>query len=165
MKFTKVRDVKSPSRANAGDAGVDFYIPKYSKEIIEELSDINGVVVDTQGIYIYPNYSINIPTGIKVVVPFGKALFVQNKSGIASKKKLIKGACVIDHNYSGEVIVNLHNIGNSMQHLPWDTKMVQMILLDVDLSEYEEISTEEYSNIMDHPENTRGEGGFGSTGL
>lgn len=25
--FTKVRDVKSPTRANKHDAGIDFYIP------------------------------------------------------------------------------------------------------------------------------------------
>ena len=27
IRFTKVRDVKSPSRGNVGDAGIDFYTP------------------------------------------------------------------------------------------------------------------------------------------
>lgn len=28
FRFIKVRDVKTPSRGNAGDAGLDFYIPR-----------------------------------------------------------------------------------------------------------------------------------------
>ena len=28
IKFLKVRDVKSPSRANEYDAGIDFYVPE-----------------------------------------------------------------------------------------------------------------------------------------
>ena len=28
FRFIKVRDVKSPSRGNEGDAGLDFYIPE-----------------------------------------------------------------------------------------------------------------------------------------
>ena len=27
IRFIKVRDVKSPSRSNVGDAGLDFYMP------------------------------------------------------------------------------------------------------------------------------------------
>ena len=30
FRFIKVRDVKSPSRGNEGDAGLDFYIPEDS---------------------------------------------------------------------------------------------------------------------------------------
>lgn len=28
FRFIKVRDVKTPSRGNVGDAGLDFYIPR-----------------------------------------------------------------------------------------------------------------------------------------
>lgn len=35
MKFCKIRNVQSPKRAHANDAGIDFYIPKYSKEFME----------------------------------------------------------------------------------------------------------------------------------
>ncbi len=36
LEFTKIRDVKSPNRANDGDAGLDFYIPKlYMDDILK----------------------------------------------------------------------------------------------------------------------------------
>jgi len=165
MKFTKIRDVKTPSRANAGDAGVDFYVPSYTTELAEKISKVGAVYIDNQNIKIPPQSSVCIPSGIKVIVPFGKALIAKNKSGIASKKGLVVGACVIDYFYAGEVHIDIHNIGDSVQVIDFGTKLVQFVLQDVDLSEYEEISNDEYINIMEHPENTRGAGGFGSTGI
>lgn len=37
IQFTKIRDVKSPNRANLNDAGMDFYIPNYSEEFLNDL--------------------------------------------------------------------------------------------------------------------------------
>ena len=34
FRFIKVRDVKTPSRGNAGDAGLDFYIPRNLLQIL-----------------------------------------------------------------------------------------------------------------------------------
>ena len=39
--FTKVRDVKSPTRANKHDAGIDFYIPVIDEKIINDIKDKN----------------------------------------------------------------------------------------------------------------------------
>ena len=74
IKFTKVRDVKSPCRANPGDAGIDIYVP----------SDFKPKQLDHGD-------SILIPAGIKVEVPIGYALIFHNKSGIAAKKNLCWG--------------------------------------------------------------------------
>ena len=38
VRFTKIRNVKSPSR-NQGDAGSDFYVPEYSEEFIKDLKE------------------------------------------------------------------------------------------------------------------------------
>jgi len=40
-KFLKKREVKSPSRAFQNDAGIDFYVPKFTKEFIEDLKKKN----------------------------------------------------------------------------------------------------------------------------
>ena len=40
--FTKVRDVKSPTRANKHDAGIDFYIPVFSYGIHELINIFIG---------------------------------------------------------------------------------------------------------------------------
>lgn len=41
IKFLKIRDVKSPSRAFTYDAGIDFYVPKFDKKFIKDLKEKN----------------------------------------------------------------------------------------------------------------------------
>ena len=53
MKITKIKDVKTPTRANTTDAGVDFFIP----------NDYTGKTD------LSPGESCFIPSGIKVNVP------------------------------------------------------------------------------------------------
>ena len=64
MRIAKIRDVKTPTRANNSDAGIDFFVP----------NDFNTVKI-------MPHDSILIPAGIKVDVPNGHALIAFNKSG------------------------------------------------------------------------------------
>lgn len=46
IKFLKVRDVKSPSRAFEFDAGIDFYVPNFDKDFIKDLKDKNPLVFE-----------------------------------------------------------------------------------------------------------------------
>lgn len=39
IKFFKIRDVESPNRAHADDAGIDFFVPNFSKEFVHDLLD------------------------------------------------------------------------------------------------------------------------------
>lgn len=41
IKFLKVRDVNSPKRAYQFDAGIDFFVPKFTPKFIEDLKEIN----------------------------------------------------------------------------------------------------------------------------
>ena len=146
--MSKTRNVKLPTRANAGaDAGIDFYVP--DDFITQDL---------------LPGQSVKIPAGIKVEVPAGYALVFFNKSGVASKRSLIVGACVIDHGYSGEVHINMINVGATVQTVTTGEKIVQGILIPVITFETIEVpETELYSAI--HIAGSRGAGGFGSTGI
>ena len=143
MKFTRIRDVKSPTRANSTDAGIDFFIPNdFDKEILE------------------PGEKILIPSGVRVNVPEGYALVAFNKSGIATKRDLQVGACVVDHGYQGEVHIHVFNYGNDQQHLHAGDKIVQFVLLPLGDPAIEEVNEEElYTSIS-----SRGTGGFGSSG-
>jgi len=145
MKILKVRDVKSPNRGTPQSAGIDLFIPndftKYSLK---------------------PNCSILIPAGIKVNVPTGHALIVFNKSGIAAKKNVIVGACVIDEDYQGEIHIDLKNIGNNVIELNPGDKITQLICLPINYVDVEEVTTE--SELYEGLVTSRGEGGFGSTG-
>jgi len=143
MKFTKIRDVKSPTRANATDAGIDFFIPN-----------------DHVFSYLKPGASVLIPSGVKVNCPEGYALIAFNKSGVAVKKNLHVGACVVDHGYQGELHLNLTNVGSEDQTIEGGDKIVQFVLLPLGPPEVEEVEeTELYEEVS-----ARGEGGFGSSG-
>lgn len=163
IKFTKTRNVKSPNRGTSLSAGIDFYIP----------DDWNNGLEYKMS----PGKNILIPSGIKVKFPEEYALIAFNKSGIASKKGLIVGACVVDADYQGEIHINLINTNQPKSLVkriidkllmrktqdviikPGD-KIVQFILVPVNYANMEEVNNE---NLY-VSETERGTGGFGSTG-
>jgi dUTP pyrophosphatase len=161
MKYTKIRDVKSPSRGTPESAGIDFYVP----------NDFNG----GETLVLNPGERTLIPSGLKVSLPKGYALIAFNKSGIASKKGLIVGACVVDEDYQGEVHLNMINTNQPSEYHengmyvkytgtidinPGD-KLTQFILIPVNYAMPEEV---EHLENLYASETERGEGGFGSTG-
>jgi len=166
LKFAKTRDVQSPSRGTKKSAGIDFYVPKATKEFIDKLTSMNKeslIMYETykDNFRIRPFSNILFPLGIKVNVPKDYALIFFNKSGISSKKGLIIGACVVDEDYQGELFLNLINTTDDVVSIEFDKKIVQGILIKmnyINMSEVEE--TELYSH-----DSERGIGGFGSTGL
>lgn len=143
MQFIKTRDVKTPSRGTPESAGLDFYVP----------TDFEPILL-TQG------KSVNIPSGIKMILPKGKIGLFLNKSGIG-KGGLLVGAQVIDSDYRGEVHLNIHNVGTYCVMIKPGMKLVQMIITNIDLDSPQEV-TEEWFEF--HSDTIRGEGGFGSTG-
>lgn len=170
LKYCKVRKVKSIARAHADDAGIDFYIPEdltveqfaekcgMIKDIVQTMSDGEYIT----SIEIKPGQSVLIPSGIHVKVPDGYALIYFNKSGVASKKHLHVGACVVDQNYEGECHLNLTNVGSMPIVVNAGEKIVQGILLPINYAQTEEINSLE--ELYADSESTRGSGGFGSTG-
>ena len=145
MKITKIREVKTPTRGTPLSAGLDFYIPEdyYQKNPL------------------WPNQSVCIPSGIKADVPSGHALVAFNKSGVALKKSLDVGACVVDEDYQGEIHLHLTNVGKDKVFLAAGEKIVQFLLLPVSYANIEVVSEEE---LYQAP-TSRGDGGFGSTGI
>ena len=59
----------------------------------------------------------------------GFALVAFNKSGVAVKKQLYAGACVVDCGYQGEVHINLTNVGKEEQYIKPGDKIIQFVLL------------------------------------
>ena len=55
ISFLKIREVKSPDRAHAFDAGIDFFVPKFTPEFINDLKEKNpDIFVEEK-----PEYSSN----------------------------------------------------------------------------------------------------------
>lgn len=151
LKIVKLReDAKLPQRAYPTDAGMDlFYCPNGDRiHIIRE-----------EGRAVEPRESVLLPTGIRIQVPYGYMLEIKNKSGIAYKRQLIVGACVVDSGYEGEVYVNLHNIGLSTQYIKPGSKIAQAVLVPISHCGVEEVTEKQFAK-----NSQRGHGGFGSTG-
>ena len=135
---------KIPSRAHSTDAGMDFfYCP-----------------IEGTAMRIDPGQSVLLPTGIKMEVPHNCMLQIMNKSGVASKRSLITGACVVDEGYTGEIFVNLHNIGTEVQFIETGDKVAQGVFVRIEKPRLWETSED---NLYGG-KTARGAGALGSTG-
>ena len=147
LKFCIIdgRAVKNPVRAHADDAGIDIFAP-----------------LDMQDVELCVGDDILINTGIRVAVPQGTAFIIKNKSGIATKKKLIVGACVVDCGFTGELGIHLMNAGRKSVKICAGDKIAQGILVPIFTPSVKMISETDY--MASYGDSERGENGFGSTG-
>ena len=144
MKFIKVREVKTPAYGTPGSAGIDFFVPE-----------------EFQTQQIAPGEDILIASGIKAKVPDGYALITHNKSGVASKKRLQVGACVVDSDYQGEIHIHVYNTkARGRVEIAPGMKLVQFLLIPVAHANLTEctVLTDVFPEVSE-----RGPGGFGST--
>ena len=116
LEYAKVhQNAVSPERANPSDAGLDvFFSPEEPISVV-----------------LNPGDSKVLSTGLKFGVPHGYMLEVKNRSSVAAKRSLIVGACVVDSGYDGEVFINLHNVGNTLQVLSTGDKIAQLVMIPV----------------------------------
>ena len=172
VMFKKTRVVKTPFRANANDAGIDFFLPELNQEMIEDLKTKNpgeSVVFAYKGdnatqylVGIRPGSRVLIPTGIHTALyPKPSALIAFNKSGLASKRGLIVTAQVVDSDYTGEIHVGLLNTSEEYVYFHPGDKIGQFVHVPIYLTDLMEISAQSYDELTSSSD--RGAGGFGST--
>lgn len=126
---------KMPTRAHAGDAGLDLYSPV-------------KVVIPARGMK-------PIDTGVHVKIPFGAAGFLKSKSGL-NVKHGITSEGVIDYGYTGSIVANLYNHTDNDYIVEKGDKITQLVIEPILL-----LGTK----LVEEFEKTeRGDGGFGSTG-
>ena len=149
LEYARMREsAHPPTRSNPSDAGLDLY---YNPE--------NG-----EAITIDPGNSVVLETGYRFGVPHGYMLEIKNRSGLASTRSLVVGACVIDPGYEGEVLINLHNIGREAQTIEPQTKIAQMVMVPVVHFRALETPTGNLYDWYPIAMSERKDGGFGSTG-
>ena len=177
MRYTRVRNVKEPNRANKGDAGMDLFIPPITDRFILDLTRKNEgsrwhILWEKTGydlgednfervIILPPGERLLIPSGIHVELPKNHKLEAANKSGVASKMGLDKMAELVDESYQGELHISLANTSNDIVILRSNMKIIQFVLSEYNPTPWEEVPclTEMYKETT-----SRGQGGFGSTG-
>lgn len=140
------KEAKAPTRANGSDAGADVYYCGNEK------------------IEILPNRTALLGTGLQIATPHGYVCEVKNRSGMAYKNQLLVGACVIDSGYSGEVMINLHNVGSEVRVVNPGDKIAQLIFYQVGLPLFNELTEEEELYSQTDTSSNRAANGFGSTG-
>jgi dUTP pyrophosphatase len=139
-----------PVRENPSDAGLDLrWTPS---EASEAAFTIN------------PGQSVLVPTGCVFAIPHGYMLEIKNKSGIAHKRQLLVGACVVDSGYEGEVFVNLHNIGPEVQILEPGDKIAQGVVVPVVPVRFIASESPDIYEWCPITISDRGAGALGSTG-
>jgi len=150
LEYYRTRgDATPPSRANPSDAGLDVHFSPDDGEL--------------KGVYLKPGESKLFSTGLKFGVPHGYMLEVKNRSGNASKRSLLVGACVIDSGYDGEVFVNLHNVGNEDQFIERGMKIAQVVMVPVVHFRALETSQDNLYGWYPITMSDRGDGALGST--
>jgi len=139
-----------PVRANPSDAGLDLrWTPTEESE---------------STLAIAPGASVLVPTGCTFGIPHGYMMEIKNKSGVAYKRQLLVGACVVDSGYEGEVFVNLHNLGSETQHLEPGDKVAQAVVVPVVHARFVASQTPDIYDWYPITMSQRGNGALGSTG-
>lgn len=122
MKYTIIEKTNKPKGNRQADAGVDLFVAD---------SFNNG-----QTYKLYFGEQVLIPSGVKFDIPEGTLVQIENKSGIATKKGLSRGATICDHSYRGHIMINLHKVSIGTEDL------------------FEDVSgfTHEFSELQSHEE-------------
>ena len=107
---------------------------------------------------IEPGERALVPAGVKVAIPAGMAGLVCPRSGMAHKHgvTVLNAPGVVDAGYTGEVKVNLINLGSDPFHIHKGDRIAQLVQVPVNRGGYVAVDS------LDDTE--RGASGHGSTG-
>lgn len=113
----------------------------------------------TQDIILQPGQSALIPTGLKFAIPEGYEIQVRPRSGLAFKNGItvLNSPGTIDSDYRGELGVILINHSQQPFTVSPGMRIAQIVLAPVYRAEF--LSEETLAAT------SRGEGGFGHTGI
>ena len=100
-----------------------------------------------------------IPTGLFLEIPTGYEAQIRPRSGLAIKQGLtcLNTPGTIDADYRGEIKIILINLSNEQQTIQHGDRIAQMVFMKI---EQVQLTSVEIIN-----ETTRGNGGFGHSGI
>jgi len=131
-------DAQVPTRAYAGDAGIDL--------------------AACERVELAPGERALVATGLAVAIPAGYAGYVQPRSGLATKHgiSIVNAPGLVDSGYRGELLVNLLNTDpREVFVVEPGMRIAQLVVLAVPHVEPVEVEA--------LPESERGDRGFGSS--
>lgn len=140
LKVQLDEGVKQPEYKHEGDSGFD-------------LAANEDIDIPAKGVAL-------VSTGIRFGIPSGYEIQVRSRSGLAAKSSVfvLNSPGTVDASYTGEVKVILANFGHNPFHVQKGDRIAQAVLAPVEKALFRLV------NSLDI-DTTRGEGGFGSTGV
>jgi dUTP pyrophosphatase len=141
VKIINKSDNPMPTYKTEGSAGMDIRANLPNAEI---------------SVYVLPNSTLKIPTGISIELPDGYEAQIRPRSGLSAKGIDVKLG-TIDSDYRGEISVILHNTTDTPFKITKGDRIAQMVI-----ARYEKIEWEQVETLSD---TERGIGGFGHTGI
>jgi dUTP pyrophosphatase len=121
--------------------------------------DLRAALSVGQVINLLPGRRALVPTGLSIALPPGYEAQIRPRSGLALKHGItcLNSPGTIDADYRGEVGIILINMGWEAFRIHRGDRIAQMVIAPVTQAGWME-----YDNL---DETSRGEGGFGSTGV
>lgn len=146
------------------EVGILLLDPRCKPEYATEGSsgfDLRYFTTDPEPIVLKPGEKRLLNTGCHFVLPPGTELQIRPRSGTSWKTDLRIGNSpgTIDCDYTGEVLVNMHNIGSEEFTIKPFERIAQAVLCPVYRASFTVLGCPE-----DLPSTERGAGGHGSTG-
>lgn len=113
----------------------------------------------TESIFLKPLERTLVKTGLFIELPIGYEAQVRPRSGLALKKGItvLNSPGTVDADYRGEIGVILVNLSNEDFVIENGERIAQLIIAKHERAEWQE--------AIELTETSRGEGGFGSTGV
>jgi len=139
MKVKKLSNTASiPSRAHDSDAGYDLYAD--------------------ESIKIYPGQRELIATGIAIQLDKDMVGLIHPRSGLAVKHGItvLNSPGTVDSGYTGEVKVNLINLGDVPFQVEQGDRIAQLVI--------QRVEHPSFTIVNELSDTDRGENGHGSTG-
>lgn len=138
------------------EEALDLPLPGYMTEGAAGL-DIYAAV--TEDVILNPGEIKLVPTGLKLAVPNGYEVQIRPRSGLALKHGIsfVNTPGTIDSDYRGEINLIMINFGRSSFTIKRGDRVGQMVINKIEHADIIEVDELE--------ETSRGEGGFGSTGV
>jgi len=132
------------------------HLPEYKTE---GSSGMDLYAAIEKEITLKPLERVLIPTGIKIEIPIEYEAQIRARSGLSVKHgiTLINAVGTIDADYRGEICIGLVNLSNEEYTIKPDDRIAQLVIMKVEKAQIE-VTAELGSS-------SRGEGGFGSTGV
>ena len=137
--YTLGENAQCTTKKYDGDAGWDLVV---SEDIVIQPGETHDV---------HTNICIKMPGGI-----FGR---ITGRSSSLRKHNLLINEGIIDNEYTGELFVCVHNLGDSPKWITRGMRIAQIIFHKI-----EDVNWIQVSALPNIP-NSRGRNGFGSTGV